>query len=127
MRPSSDPTYNWDRLMFNIAKLSNIHKYHDFSLGMLFVINGYNYHQIPDMIRLSKQYQANIVCLNEMFHMPYDNPLLTSEQKDKITWGHRQENYNELLQSLNEGLELAKYLGQPVAYQFPTIGKSGVQ
>lgn len=121
IRKSSDEHYNWDRLMFNITKMNQKKtKLRTFTTTFLFVINGFNYHQIPDMILFSKNNNADKVVITEIAELPYK---MSAEQLDKVTWIFR--NPQILSNYVDQGLEVAHKQKMYTDYHFKSVGKCG--
>jgi MoaA/NifB/PqqE/SkfB family radical SAM enzyme len=127
VRPSNDDVYNFDRLIFNLQKVSQLKKiYHSFCFSLSFVINGYNYHEMKEMAELCKEFNCDVVCFNETSYLPYDE--LTIDEIDYVKWGHKKENFQVINNLLDESLALAKKYGIEVFYQFPlSIKRCGWQ
>jgi wyosine [tRNA(Phe)-imidazoG37] synthetase (radical SAM superfamily) len=113
LRYAKDQSYNWDRLLFNINKLSNLPR--TFLLTFSFVINGYNYQNMNKMIDLAVKYHANSIYFMKMLDSPYQY-INNTEKQDAIRWIYN--NKQELLDRLAEAKILAKQNGINLTHGF---------
>jgi MoaA/NifB/PqqE/SkfB family radical SAM enzyme len=118
VRPAKDEHYNWDRLYANIKRLLKTPR--ECFIDYSFLINGYNYKQIPDMIRWSKDHGVNTILLSEVFNMKYNVNEQRQKQLDFIY------NYPEqVLPLVDKAVQLAGDLNVNLIYQFSSIGRVG--
>ena len=119
VRPSRDEHYNWDRLVFNIQKMAQRKRNY---IVMSFVISGYNYKEMSDMVLFAKKHKADRVYFTEVFDRPY--VFKSKEEEDMITW---QQKYPDTIKdSIHKALMQAKESNMTVEYQFPRLGMCGV-
>jgi sulfatase maturation enzyme AslB (radical SAM superfamily) len=111
VRPGNSPNYNFDRLLVNLSKLKQTkERYRTFITTFVFVINGYNYHEIPEMIYLAKEYGADNIKMVNAWNLPY------KYDKKKILWCHS--NPEAVRKKLDLAIENAKILDIPLMYCF---------
>lgn len=114
MRYSFDEHYNWDRLLVNISKLA---KQKNICRVFLFVITGYNYTEMPDMIKMSHEYGAHSVCFTELFEKPYVFQNIEDAQNASVI----KKNPHLVMPYLREAIQFAKDLNINFSYNFPSI------
>lgn len=119
VRPGRNEHYTWDRLMFNINKLSEKPK--TYFLDFSFLITGFNYKQMPDMLDLAKKYNVNTVILGEVMSVDYK---VGPERQYAYNFVYN--NPGLVNEYLEKALVVAKQSGLRVVYQFPSLKKCGV-
>jgi sulfatase maturation enzyme AslB (radical SAM superfamily) len=122
VRPSIDSHYNWDRLNFNLQFLSKRRNQID-NITFVYVINGYNYTEMTDMITLADKYKCNFVVFYEIL----DTPYIKLDQERRTIFRFTLDNPGVVNGYLEKAMLRAKELGITIQYSFTSLNKFGVQ
>jgi wyosine [tRNA(Phe)-imidazoG37] synthetase (radical SAM superfamily) len=119
MRPGKNKAYNFDRLLFNLRHLQK-HLFRSKILsGMSFIINGINYHEMPQMVDLAVEYGADYVFMGEVSRINYPQDKI-----ETIMWTYN----NPIIMSkyLDLTIQRAKEKNIHLTYNFDgTMNKAG--
>lgn len=86
VRPSNNPHCNWLNLIDNIEYITK--KYPNLDIGLVFLISGYNYKDMPNMIDLANHYGIRRIFLYEVFNIPYANANSETQKTLHFTHTH---------------------------------------
>jgi sulfatase maturation enzyme AslB (radical SAM superfamily) len=119
VRPSINTKYNWANLIDNIDYI--IKNNTNIDIKFIFLINGYNYKYIPDMINLAIEYNIKHVFIYEVFNIIYNN--VSDDIQDILNFTHK---YPEAWRSYAElAISVAKNNGINVTYVLQSLGMYG--